>query len=386
MRVIQRYWPLAVIIFIYLLVILVLAGISMKQNDGHLVYAFDDPYIHMSIAKNIVLHRVFGVTRYEFSSSTSSLLWTMLLALNFAIFGVQDWIPLILNILAGMSLLVGGYFILLRYITQRWIVMSIVLIAMFVMPLPTMVFAGMEHTLHAFLTLTFIYLAARYLAAEQAATPNITRWLLLLAPLVTTIRYEGLFLVLIVCGMIAWYQRQLIQALLLSIWAFIPIVVYGIWSVYQGWYFIPTSVLLKGLASKTSWKNYLHLMSLDIPQFCLILLMIAGCSTLAMTYFLTHTKKINEKRELTHLNEKIFFNAILIGITILHLYFVRMGWFYRHEAYLVYNGILILGLIIGDFIKKLSSTKIEVKWLPIYMMVGLSGIYAAYPFIRYSST
>jgi asparagine N-glycosylation enzyme membrane subunit Stt3 len=44
---------------------------SIRINGGHLVYALDDPYIHMAIAKNVVQHHVWGVTPFGFTSASS---------------------------------------------------------------------------------------------------------------------------------------------------------------------------------------------------------------------------------------------------------------------------------------------------------------------------
>ena len=40
--------------------------ISIRQNDGHIIYTLDDSYIHMALAKNLAQHGVWGITRYEF--------------------------------------------------------------------------------------------------------------------------------------------------------------------------------------------------------------------------------------------------------------------------------------------------------------------------------
>jgi len=86
---------------VYWVTVIVLVILSTNLNEGHLIYPLDDTYIHMSIAKNVVLHHVFGVTRYEFTSSTSSPLWTFLLAITYLAFGVNERSPLILNLLFG---------------------------------------------------------------------------------------------------------------------------------------------------------------------------------------------------------------------------------------------------------------------------------------------
>src|SRR3954471_21493604 len=66
-------------------------------SEGHLVYALDDAYIHMAIAKNVALNHVWGVQAGSYSASSSSPLWTLLLAAWFRLFGISDVVPLIVN-------------------------------------------------------------------------------------------------------------------------------------------------------------------------------------------------------------------------------------------------------------------------------------------------
>jgi len=96
-----RHWPVLAAIIILWCTVLLLLILSVRQNQGHLVYALDDPYIHMAIAKNFAQHGVWGVTRYEFSSSSSSLLWTVLLSAIYLIFGTNEIAPLVLNVIVA---------------------------------------------------------------------------------------------------------------------------------------------------------------------------------------------------------------------------------------------------------------------------------------------
>src|SRR3990167_1515585 len=106
MIAISRHWPLIITIIILWLTVALLLSVSMKQNHGHLIYAFDDPYIHMTMAKTFTQHGVWGISRYEFSSSSSSLLWTLMLSIVYFLFGVNELTPLILNILFATATVV----------------------------------------------------------------------------------------------------------------------------------------------------------------------------------------------------------------------------------------------------------------------------------------
>ncbi|HEU0109005.1 MAG TPA: hypothetical protein VFT38_22670, partial [Vicinamibacteria bacterium] len=72
------------------------------------MYALDDAYIHMAVARSMAQHGVWGVTPYAFTSSTSSLAWPLLLALADLLVGVRDATPLILSLMfAAVSVLLA---------------------------------------------------------------------------------------------------------------------------------------------------------------------------------------------------------------------------------------------------------------------------------------
>ncbi len=83
---IKKYSSLILsLLFLWIFIVSILL-LSLKLNSSHLVYTVDDAYIHMAIAKNFALYGVWGVTRYSFSSSSSSLLYTLMLSLFYLIF------------------------------------------------------------------------------------------------------------------------------------------------------------------------------------------------------------------------------------------------------------------------------------------------------------
>ncbi len=95
----RQHWPLVLSLMILWLTTVLLLVISLGLNNGHFAYGLDDAYIHMSIAKNFALHGVWGLTPYGFTSSSSSLLWTLLLSFIFYIIGVNVLVPFMLNII-----------------------------------------------------------------------------------------------------------------------------------------------------------------------------------------------------------------------------------------------------------------------------------------------
>src|SRR5262249_7207596 len=117
---------------------------SLRHTNGHIVYALDDPYIHMAMARNFALHGVWGVTSSHFTSSSSSLLWTAGVAALFRVFGIHESIPLLLNVALGISLL----WLIVRCLTRSstpfsnaYLFMALTGITL-AAPLPALVFVG----------------------------------------------------------------------------------------------------------------------------------------------------------------------------------------------------------------------------------------------------
>ncbi|MCZ7546473.1 MAG: hypothetical protein M5R40_24405 [Anaerolineae bacterium] len=161
-----RNWALLISLLALIAVIVVLLSIALSRTQGHLVYALDDAYIHMAIAKNLSQHGVWGVTRYAFSSSSSSILWTLSLAVVYALFGVNEVAPLIFNVIAAVLIAALVNRVLSRegrnatYVVVAW------LAVMFLTPVAPLVLAGMEHVAQILIDIAFVYVAARALADD----------------------------------------------------------------------------------------------------------------------------------------------------------------------------------------------------------------------------
>ena len=97
--------PLVLASVLYLAAVAWLVAAGIALSDGTFTYPLDDTYIHLAVAKNVVQHGVWGVNAHEAVSASSSPLWTVLLSLGGAIGIPLDWLPLVLNVLAGLVLL-----------------------------------------------------------------------------------------------------------------------------------------------------------------------------------------------------------------------------------------------------------------------------------------
>ena len=340
----RRRGPLAVALAILFVAVGVLVAWSSRHSAGHLVYALDDAYIHMAMARNLAGHGVFGVTRYGFTSSSSSPLWTLLLAGLFALLGPRDWLPLALNVLFAASLLAVADRVLQAHgVRPPSRLLALVAVVVFT-PLPPLVLVGQEHVLHATLTLAFAGLLT--LAPPRAA-------LLLIAPALTAMRYEGLFLVFIACLVLA-ARRRFAFALALGVVSLLPPALYGLVSLAHGWYALPNPVILKGALGEglTGWRRIALVPFLggwgELARTPHVLALVA----LAAVTLLARWRSPSS-REGTLL-------IVFIGTAILHLQYARTGWFYRYEAYLVALGIVAAAVALDGL-----GDRVRPRWLPV---------------------
>ena len=139
------------------LIVTILLKLSLEQNDGHLVYALDDPYIHMAIAKNFAKYGNWGVTKYEFSSSSSSLLWTLLLSFLFFIFGIDDRIPFILNVIFATFTIILIYMKLKDKASNLFTIFILLAIIIFTPLPPPYIYWYGTHTTYTYYCFFLIY-------------------------------------------------------------------------------------------------------------------------------------------------------------------------------------------------------------------------------------
>lgn len=93
----KNLYPLVLSSLAYLLLALWCLRKILDGTAGTQVFLLDDPYIHASMARNLLIHGTLSVSPSGFSSSSSSIVWPFLVAFCFAIFGIHLWVLLALN-------------------------------------------------------------------------------------------------------------------------------------------------------------------------------------------------------------------------------------------------------------------------------------------------
>ncbi len=312
--------PLALLLAIVLYLAFlwfVLAG-SLSRTGGQLVYASDDAYIHMAIAKNLARHGIFGVTSHGFVSASSSIAWPLLLAVCFKAVGLLVVIPLLWQLVFSIGILWLTFTVLKAFGIQSTGYATTVLcgLVLFV-PMVTLTLVAMEHLLHTLATLAMAWLALHYF--ERPSSRSLAL-LAMAAAALTSVRYEGAFLVAATAVLLAC-QKRWWSAVVVSATGALPLVLFGLYSRAHGGFFLPNSLILKHQPIGFGTLCRLRMVG-ECPE--LLVLGIAAVLLLALRDAVsTQARRLLQLFLLTWLA---------------HQMLAAYGWFYRYEAYLIALG------------------------------------------------
>ncbi|MGA2475090.1 MAG: hypothetical protein ABSF73_00550 [Terriglobia bacterium] len=371
-----KHWPLFASVVILCVTVGVISTLLILRENGHLVYALDDPYIQMAMAKNFALHGVWGITRFGFTSSSSSPLWTFLIAVSYLVFGVSEMSPFYLSLLCGALVLGVAYCILRWYKLSPKLTFWTLLVLVFFTPLPLLICIGSEHPLHVALTILLTFLAARLLSEESPSTARRDLILLLaVSPILTVVRYEGMFLILVVCALFLLRGRGL-TGVAVGMAGFSSILLYGALGLAKGWSWLPSSILLKGNFPRfTDWGTALD--SLFGPAYFNVkmgphlVVLVLGSLFLAL-YASDRRKALWDSRQVM--------TAIFVAIALAHIQFCMVALFFRHEAYLVALGIVVIVAQLADQLpQKLFGTPTDRALIPKHVGGVLLAALLIYP-------
>lgn len=316
-------------------------------TGGRFVYPLDDPYIHMAMAKNLSLHGVWGVTREGFTSSSSSPLWTLLLAAAYLIVGPAEIAPLLLCLVCGLVLLLVVDRLIREHGLGPWARATTLGALVLLVPLPAVLSTGQEHVLQTTLSVALVWTTAAVVTRERPL------WLLaVLALLLTATRYEGLFLVflavVLLCG-----RRRFWAAVVVAAAGLLPVVAYGIVSVFKGWFFLPNSVLMKadflhqavrfarsGFGTPEFWKAFANIAGLwGLKQIATTPHMLAAVLLVLLLLVL----RLRQNRGFWQFDTVL--GSIFLAATFLHMHFAQPGPLHRYEAYLVATGVVAVAAL-----------------------------------------
>lgn len=318
------------------------------MTGGVFVYALDDAYIHLGIARSLYMHHVWGVDGSTFTPASSSITWPLLLVLTGAGTEAGVLIPFVLNLVFSIAAIYLAHrFLPAECFRARGRFVALLLFVL-VAPLGLLSFTGMEHVLQIVLTLLIALQAGRVIS-QSKTSPRSALLVAVLALLLAATRYEGLFVVAPICGLLL-LSRRYIAALIVGLSGWAPIVLFGLYSKSHGWFFFPTSVLLKTAqsfqaASEASqgWAQYPIVRALETVVLKFTQQFGATPSLLFFTAATTIFFVMRRRSGIGWKDELQVLSIIFLSAALLHLSLGSVdGPAYRYEAYLDALGFLVL--------------------------------------------
>ncbi len=329
----------------------------------------------MAIAKNFAHNGIWGVTKYEFTSSSSSILWTLTLSLIFFLFKPNEITPFILNIFFASLVILTVYLIYLREKINNLVTLFVLISICLITPICPLVFTGLEHVFHILISIWFIYLVAMISVEKNRSGAMII--LLLCAFILPFLRYESVVLV-ITGALILYFNKKLFLASAIFLLSVLPLIIFGLHSIQKGWSFFPNSMLLKGLYPDIVNLNdfigfcFLLLKQLLTPVNISIILFSAG-----VIFFYTLFRKRKNPGYLILKNKSIILLALWGVNAIMFYIYSRSGWSYRYQSFLVALTLFIVGLILMPYLnanylkpERLNLNQIIVMFIIFCFSIG----------------
>ena len=338
---------------------------SIWLSDGHLIYTLDDPYIHLSVAENII-RGGYGVNLTEFSSPSSSILYPLLLSIT-ELASLGGIGPLLINaVAAGLSV-----WLLLEFFWRYAMpeksplqaafpntVAPFLILSINGLALPM---TGMEHSLHVLAVLATV--RGLVLVSEKSNNASVPLWLALAIIAGPLIRFEGIALsgaaVLALILLKRWRAAAIIGAVLLACLG-----TYGFVMHQLGLPLLPSSVMVKsnvfttgtvdsGLSTKV--LAIVHNIQSSLTNRWGVIFILVICALMVTAVFKyrnlrrgissnTTTPVIPPNIISAHIISGEFLIIGIMGLTLsAHIVAGRYGWFHRYEVYAV--SIMVIGSI-----------------------------------------
>jgi hypothetical protein len=312
-------------ILVYAVFSVICAGAIILLNQGHFTYTIDDPYIHLTLARNI-LHGYYGINPHEYAAPSSSILWPFLLA-PFMVLPQAQLLPIIFNCLLSIGSLciihgvVKEASLEIHPERRQKAILVTVIVFMLVTNLVGLPFTGMEHSLQVFVAL----LVFAGLLCEQK-TGKVSWWFgaaIILGPLV---RYESLVVsgpVLIYLGWRKHYKVTFLCGALLVL----ALVSFSLFLADHGLGFLPSSVLAKSIGTQPNSflvREYMNIVA-NVTDVHGMLLVLVGALLL--------------RKRKTSASNLVF---IITPAIAFHFVIGKFGWFSRYEIYIWTVAVLAL--------------------------------------------
>lgn len=314
--------------------------LMLSKTENHFTYIIDDAYIHLSIAKNFALHKVWGMTQYDFSSSSSSPIFTFVISVLIYLFGNHELIPLVFNAVCSFFII---FFLNKYYFSffkeNRYIIIAS-LFTVFFAVLHLQLLIGMEHSLHALIVIVNVFYFYKW-TNSGFKEGNSSYWFYFSIALLGLVRFESMFY-FVSLAFVFLLIKKYKEALLTLLLGFIPIFLFGYFNYQEEGYFFPNSVVVKGTHFNFS-GNYLEQIYTILFRNMLFNVSFykVGLIPLVMAVVLLY----REYRRKKNFREIILANFLIIVWSftlVLHSLFGDFKGSFRYEAYILAGFVMVL--------------------------------------------
>jgi hypothetical protein len=351
---------------IYLLLCVWFLVSALRQTQGAQVFLADDAYIHASLAKNLVLHGVLSLSPPAYSSCASSIIWPLLLATCFAVFGIHLWIILALNVVFALAALWVADSLIQElagegFMKTRAFVLFLLVVAG---SLVLQTFVGLEHNLQLLAVLLLLRAAARVLAGEEGCRVS----LCVFGVLAVLCRYESVFAIILIFVFLCW-QRRFALGIVLSAVSAIPVLASSAYGLSKGALALPNSLLLKSTVTHR-WRPF---PSIDWPnEYQYFLFVWGGALLVVCLLFVLAQFAANSSLRLP--GKPKMFLYLVTGLMVMHYQFAKTGL--RYEAYLVSLALICSSCIFIIYAQKQNTEAERRNVVRVYsvLVIVLIGI------------
>ncbi|WP_347219946.1 hypothetical protein [Chryseobacterium sp.] len=287
------------------------------------------------MAKNFALYEVWGMTKYQFSSTSSSPLFTYILSVLIRVFGNSDQIPLYFNgvFSIGILYILSKYYAEIFKNVQRTVVA--VLFTVFFIVLPLSLLSGMEHVFQIFLFAVNIFCFFRWNCNKLAVFGFYSSLLLM-----GLIRFESMFYFVILAFMFVLIGKWK-ETLLVLLLGFIPIIAFCAFNYQHDGYFFPNSVVVKGtkLSLDAGIIGQLKVIVLDNLLLNISFYKIGFFPLLLCVVFIYRDSREKALKEVLKDN---FLLIVFSLMMICHAMFADLKGLFRYEAYILTGFCMVL--------------------------------------------
>lgn len=356
----QRY------LLIFLLIFTAITGFYFfwswsELPSGHrYIYPLDDVYIHLALARNFALHGIWSINSAGFDSASSSILYTLLLGFLIKIFGDWEFYPLIINVVFSYLAIYVVYRYFKDFFGKRELFLAFILLIPFSLLYMTLLL-GMEHTIHMFLMVSAIYLIQKNVKTDFNKKDFIG--LLVVVFFISIIRFESMFFTLSL-ALALFLRKRIGEGISVLMAGFFPIIIFGLLSLYNGGFFFPNSVVIKG--SFPSGVHFLQSCWMIFRDGILLNTSFYKCLFFPFVIVAVYIWKNYKSKNVWDIRKETLVITLILTAAV-HSLFAFLK--YRYENYLMISVILLLVPMIIEFWDDIRQKNAKFN-IPNIMMAG----------------